>query len=162
VRFLALVIAVGLLASAGPGAPVPKEKAPANPDLAAMQGKWVLTDMTFNGLSLGADFAKDLKLTMEVKGDTSVTVGEKFKQRLTADLVFDRDVTPHRLTYTNSKETDLEGKPIKDRDTKPTSRVIYKIAGDTLTIGGTMDGKEFPKDFTDKGVMTMTFKRVKK
>lgn len=161
-RFLALAMAVGLVVPAGFGAPVPKPKAPANPDLAAMQGKWVLTDMTFNGLSLGADFAKDLKLTMEIQGDTCVTVGEKFKQRLTADMVFDRDVTPPRLTYTNSKDTDLDGKPVKGRDTKPTSRVIYKIVGDTLTIGGTMDGTEFPKDFTDKGVAVMVYTRVKK
>jgi uncharacterized protein (TIGR03067 family) len=161
-RYFALAVVVCSGAAVGRGAPVPKEKAPANPDLAAMQGKWVLTDMTFNGISLGADFAKDLKLTMEIKGDTCVTEGQKFKQRITAEMVFDRDVTPHRLTYTNSKDTDLDGKPPKDRDPKPTSRVIYKIAGDTLTVGGTMDGTEFPKGFGEKGVMTMTFARVKK
>ncbi len=161
-RFLALALTVGLLASSGRAAPVPKQKAPDNPDLAAMQGKWVLADVRFNGNSLGADFAADLKLTMEIKGDTSVTVGEKFKQRVTADLVFDRDASPRRLTYANSKDTDLDGKPVQDRDAKPTNRVIYKIDGDMLTIGGFMDGNEWPKDFVGKGVMVMIFKRVKK
>lgn len=164
-RFVALAVVLALLAPlahAGRAAPVPKEKPPENPDLAAMQGQWVLTDMKFNGLSLGADFAKDLKLTMEIKGDTCVTVGEKFKQRITANMVFDRDANPRRLTHTNSKETDLDGNPVRDRDVNPTSRAIYKLAGDTLTVAGFMDGKEFPKDFVGKDVAVMVFTRVKK
>ena len=162
-RFVALALFALLVGSVAAAAPVPKEKPPLNPDLAAMQGTWKLTDIKSGGLSLGAKFAADLELTMEVRDGTMITTGQKFKQRITSTFALDTTADPRRITVATGKETDLDGKPLADAATPKTTVCLYKIDGDTLTIaGGTGDEKDPPKNFTDKGVMSMTYTRVKK
>jgi uncharacterized protein (TIGR03067 family) len=160
-RFAAIVL-FGLAAASATAAPVPKQKAEGNPDLAAMQGKWKLTDVAFNGKSLGAEFVADLDLTLEVQGNKTVTTGVKHNQRITATVSLDRNANPRRMTSTDSKETDLDGKPAQNPGTKKTTVAIYKIDGDTLTIAGPIGEGELPKDFAGNDTITMTFTRVKK
>lgn len=162
-RFVALALFALVVGSVGSAAPVPKQKPVDNPDLAAMQGTWKLTDIKTGGLSLGAEFAADLKLTMEVRDNTMTSTGLKFKQRITNTFVLDTTASPRRMTVVTGKETDLDGKPTPDAPSPKTTVSIYKLDGDTLTIAGVFgDEKDPPKGFADKGVMSMTYTRVKK
>ncbi len=162
-RLVALALLGLVVGSVASAAPVPKQKALDNPDLAAMQGAWKLTDVSFNGNSTGDKFAADLELTMEFRGDTATTVGKKYKQRITHTVALDVNTNPRRLTMSDSKETDLDGKPVENADAKKTHAAIYKIDGDTLTTASFIDAEtEVPKGFADKGVISMTYTRVKK
>ena len=165
-RFVALALfaATTVFVSVGPAvvaAPVPK--AAENPDLTAMQGKWTLTDIAFNGQSLGAEFAAKLEMTMEVRDNTTVTTGLQHKQRVTNMIALDATANPRRVTTTTTAETDLDGKPVANPAAKKKGVAIYKIERDTLVIAGVMgDEENAPKGFADKGVVSMTFTRVKK
>lgn len=161
-RLVALALSAALAGSIASAAPVPKEKPPENPDLAAIQGKWKLTDVTFGGKSLGAEFVADLELTMEVRGSTATTVGVKHKQRITSTLTLDVNATPRRMTTSDGKETDLDGKPVPNPDAKKASVAIYKLDGDTLTVAGRIGDESASKDFAGDDVVTMTYTRVKK
>ena len=157
------LVALVLFAAVGPVSAAPVPKAVENPDLAAMQGQWKLTDVSFNGQSLGAEFVAKLELTMEVRDTTTVMTGMQHKQRITNTITLDPTAKPRRMTSVTTKETDLDGNPPANPAAKKKSASIYKIDGDTLVIAGTTgDEKTSPKDFSGEGVVSLTFTRVKK
>lgn len=144
-------------------APIPKGAGGQNADLAAMQGEWKLTDLAYDGKSLGADFAAKMGMTWEIHGDEGVMIGQQHKHRITAKLKFDLNAKPRRLILQDRKETDLDGKPSNNPLCKKTFTAIYKIEDDTLIIASYSDDMEgVPEDFTGGPVFAMTFMRVKK
>ena len=165
---LVLFAAVGLVGRPATAAPVPKHlMADDGPDRAALQGKWELKELTLEGVPLPAEIVAQLNTTMEFRGDVCVlTLGAR-NERVTATVKLDVTARPRRMVCGNETTTDLGGKPLKKgRDALGT--VIYKLDGDTLTLGSSADRKTDPKappaDFAStpgSDTVVMTFKRAK-
>lgn len=160
-------LAIAIAVSAGShtiAAPVPKDD---NPDRTAMQGKWKLTEVAFNGEPFSADVAANLGLTWEIQGNVVVIIGQQHNHRMATTLKFDLVAKPRRLIFSDGKVTDLDGKPLENLDPDAGKRrvVIYKIGGDTLVIASLTRKEGVPEDFVGKAgtdTVTMTFTRVKK
>ncbi len=165
-RCAVLVLLVVLIGSAH-AAPVPKHlmKEGDHPDLAALQGKWRLTDIALNGTSLGPGILDQVEATTEVLDNTVAITLSKLNARLSGTFKLDTNASPRRLTSTDMKETDLNGKPSATLDPEPFV-MIYKIEGDTLVLAiNTGDQKEAPKGFSGKdgeSTASLTFTRAKK
>ena len=169
-RTAALILFAAIVPVAG-AAPVPKHlmKEAENPDLAALQGKWTITGIALDGTELPADLIAGLNLTFEFKGDTAVLTNPTQKETVTATVKLDLTAKPRRITFSNEKTTDLDGKPTK-ADAKSLGTLIYKIDGDTLVVAGRADSPDkkavgAPDDFVGKpgsNTATLTFKRVTK
>ncbi|AMV28977.1 hypothetical protein VT84_31575 [Gemmata sp. SH-PL17] len=163
----AVLVLLVVLVGPTPAAPVPKHlmKEGEHPDLAALQGKWSLTDIGLNGTSLGPVILDQLEVTTEVRDNTVAITLSKLNARLSGTFKLDTNASPRRLTSTDMKETDLNGKP--SATLAPEAFVmIYKIEGDTLVLAiNTGDQKEAPKGFSGKDgetVASLTFTRAKK
>jgi uncharacterized protein (TIGR03067 family) len=168
IRGAALVLfglAVGFVSSGGSwvaAAPVPKHlmKEPENPDLAALQGKWILTGVALDGTALPAP-----EMILEVNGNTFVTVDVRGKLRMTAAAELGATTNPRRVTFGDWKSTDLDGKPRAN----PGSAMglgIYKLESGAFVLAVKCDNKDpAPADFTanpGSKTCTMTFTRAKK
>lgn len=171
-RFAALVLFAAAASTVSPpgeraaAAPIPKQAKDANPDLTKLQGTWELSDIAVNGASVGADLIATVATSMEVRDDTVViTANGQQKMRTTSKLKFDLTTNPRRVTYTDTKHTDFDGKPVDLPVPEKGANAIYKFDGDTFVVATTGDGKDPPADFDAKPgsiVAVVTFKRVKK
>jgi uncharacterized protein (TIGR03067 family) len=166
--FGVVIALVGFAGGPVAAAPVPKHlmKEPENPDLAALQGKWKLTRIGFGGMDLTGDVLDQIDMSLEVRGDTLVMTAAKQNLRSTTTVKLDANSKPRRITFADSKATDLEGKPVNNPGAEKMGIAIYKVEGDTFVFAAKTDGKAgIPEDFgggpnTDTAVMTFT--RVKK
>ncbi len=162
---LLFVLASLLVAHSGlPGhaAPVPKHlmKAQQHPDVAKMQGTWVLTEIEVFGNRLGQDAAKSMNVTIEITGDTIVTIhGQK---RSTGTLKLTPTKNLSEMEFLNMKETDDNGKLVEPK-LKSQPKTIYKIEGDTLVIASnSKDPSLLPTAFSGADIAAITLTRVKK
>ena len=165
----AVIVLFAVLVGPAAAAPVPKHLTKdAERDLAALEGKWELTGLTLEGTPLPAGIVAQLKMTLEFQGDVCVTTYGSQDERVTAAVKPDTTAEPRRMLFADEKVTDLGGKPAKKGQDK-LGAVIYRIDGDTLTLGSSADrdkdAKAPPADFVSKpgsNTVVMTFKRAKK
>lgn len=164
-------VAAAFMTTAGApivAAPVPKHlmKEPENPDFAALQGKWTLTNLSFAGMQLQGDTLAQIEMTVEFKGDILVMTAAKQNMRSTTPVKFDTNTKPRRLIFGEGKATDLEGKPIDNPGAEKMGIAIYRVEGDTFIMAAKANGKEgVPEGFdgkADSDVAILTFTRVKK
>lgn len=155
---LALFALTATLTAPVDAAPVPKdrEKPKENPELTAMKGEWKLTGIMFNGQSIKAD---NLDITWDIQGESAVVIDHSNKRRTTMKLKIDSDTKTRRLTFTDAKQTDLEGKPLETGVSPTAPSVIYTLEGDTLEIKPEMTAD---KSGVNTPNVSTTFTRVKK
>jgi uncharacterized protein (TIGR03067 family) len=173
-RFAALIvfgIVAAVVSSAGGiagAAPVPKHlmKEAENPDLAALQGKWVLTGLALDGTPLTADTLAQIEMSFEFRGNTLVMTAAKQNLRSTATLKVDASANPRRVTFADDKVTDLDGKPVNNPSAGKMGTALYKLEGDTFVLATKADGKDgVPENFVaapGSNTVVLTLKRVKK
>jgi uncharacterized protein (TIGR03067 family) len=105
-------------------------------------------------------------MTLEVRGDTMTLTIPRQNQRSTATLKLEATKTPRRLTWTDIKTTDFDGKPTATPSEQKVVIGIYKLDGDRFVMAIEGDGKDsVPEDFAGKpgsATHAHTFTRVKK
>lgn len=170
-RTVALVLFAVLLGSVGTAAPVPKhlmKDADGATDRAALEGTWELATIARDGEQLSDDITAAQKIAMAFRGTECVIKLPVCDQIVTATVSLDATAKPRRMSFANEKVITFAGKPLMPTE-KQMHAVIYKIDGDTLTLGSHADRSKPPEtppaEFAEKsgsGVVVMTFRKMRK
>jgi uncharacterized protein (TIGR03067 family) len=134
---LAALVACGLSVVAAPQG--------AGGDKAKLQGTWELSKMSFGGKDF--PLPENGKLVLTFKGD-KVIAKQPGKPDEDRGYSVDESKKPSVMTVAKTdKEKEMKG--------------IFKVEGDTLTVGMSKPGDPVPAGFDGKDVMLMTFKKAK-
>jgi uncharacterized protein (TIGR03067 family) len=133
------------------GADEPSKEA--KKELELLQGKWIQVHSEYKGTERIGRPGRD-EITLTIKEDQWILYNET-RERLECKLTINIDPSKE------PKEIDLQSK-IDGQER--TNHCIYKLKEDTLTICGTNNGNERPKEFktnSEEGILSV-WKRAKK
>jgi uncharacterized protein (TIGR03067 family) len=152
-RSLLMLTAVGLLAAAGGAAGGDKEKDAAKKELAAFQGEWKTTALTYDGKDVLADGLTPLRFAFKGNEATIEGSDEVKKEYAKFTIKLDPATMPKSVDMTVSagalKGTMIEG--------------IYEVKKDEIRICAKVIGKERPTEFTSRegsSIALLVLKRV--